>query len=147
MAADDLLVMALTIDGHPVMDEANGYEVVHYAIGGMTHKRVTLESDDIPGRVLLNWQPQVQLGDLRVLVRGANASQIGSRIDTLVGWSQAVDYLMVATVALPSSPGSTWVETWRCEPADWDRGALDAVALNNKLQAVDFTWPHSPIKV
>lgn len=138
--------MACTIDGHPVMDEANGYEVVDYRIGGQTNRRVVLESNDIPGRLLLDWQPSVQLGDLAVMVRGANANQIGSRIDTLVGWSQAVDYLLVATVALPSSPGSTWVETWRCEPADWDR-PFDAVKLNNKMQLVTFVWPHSPIKV
>lgn len=147
MAADDLLVLGFTVDGHAVHDEANGLEVVGYDVGAMTHQRVTQESMDLPGRILLNWQPGAMLGSVDVLVRGATVNQVGSRIDTVTGWFQAVDYLLVATLALPSSPGTTWVETWRCEPADWVRGPLDAVKLNNKMQRVSFAWPHSPIKV
>lgn len=144
--AADLLVLACTVDGHNIHD-LTSYEVVDYDVGDLTNDRTTLESKDVPGRMLLTWQPSVMLGSLEVLVRGASAAQIKSRLDTVTGWFGAVDYLLVATVALPATPLNTWVETWRCEPADWTRGALNAVDLANKMQRITFTWPHSPVEV
>lgn len=148
----DLLVVSLVLnDGtdHQLEDPANGYEVAEngYGAGKSSVRRQTVESDDVPGRVLLAWTRDVMLGSLSIVVKGTTAAVCKTRVDALTALFDQVDYTLTATLASTSAAGN-WVESWRCEPADWeigDGGVIDNVLLHHFWQRVTFEWPHDPI--
>ena len=143
----DLLVVSVTVDGHELQDPANGYEVVAYGAGRSNVRRQTVEADDVPGRLLIAWTREQMLGELAVLVKGSTAAVCKTRVDTLTGWFDQADYTVTATLASTTAAGN-WVESWSCEPADWevgDGGVIDNVLLHHFWQRVHFSWPHHPI--
>ena len=146
----DLLVVGLVLnDGvaHNLEDPANGYEVASYGAGKSAVRRQTVESDDVPGRLLLAWTRDTMLGEVSIIVKGSTAAVCETRVRTLTGWFDQVDYTLAAMLASTSVAGN-WTETWTCEPADWeigDGGIIDNVLLHACWQRVTFSWPHSPI--
>ena len=144
----DLLVLSLVVStAHQLQDPTNGYEVVSYGPGGSALRRQTVDSDDVPGRVLVAWTQDVQLGKVAVRVKGSDLSVVDSRMSTLIGWFRQTSYTLTATIASTQAAGNK-VETWTCEPADYeigDGGMLDEIGLYNRQQLVTFTWPHSPV--
>jgi hypothetical protein len=144
----DLLVVSLTVAAHQLQDPTNGYEVVSYGRGGAQLRRNTVESFDVPGRLLVSWVEDVMLGAVVVRVKAANDNTLKTRTDTLIGWFRGVDYTLTATLSMPASSGSTWVESWKCEPADYEvgnGGVMDPELLGNAMQEIAFTFPHNPV--
>lgn len=143
----DLLVVSVTVAGHELQDPANGYEVISYGAGPSQVSRQTVESDDVPGRVLLAWKEDTRLGHVAVRVQAADAATLKTRFDTLVGWFRTTEYTLVATLASTLAVGN-WVESWTCEPADYEEdngGVIRPELLYNLRREVSFSWPHDPI--
>ena len=143
----DLLVVSITVGGHELQDPANGYEVISYGPGASQVRRQTVESDDVPGRVLLAWTADTMIGRVGVRVSGSTLAVVETRFDTLVGWFRQTSYDVVVTLASTRAAGNE-TKTWTCEPADYEEdngGIIRPELAYNLKREVTFSWPHSPI--
>jgi hypothetical protein len=150
MAADDLLVVSFTVDGHQTEDPANGYQVDELVRGKYTLRRKTYDSYDVGGRLLVAWSAEQTVSTVSYWVTGASAAQVDDRLTVLKGWFAGVDYLVVIGLASTAVPGSPSSETYRCEPADWvqgDSGKEDPELLGNHYAHITFEWPHNPVRL
>lgn len=122
---------------HLVMDSV--------AVGAQSWRRITVDSNYVPGRSLVHAVMDVQIGAMSVRVFGTDLDDLETNIDALIaqftGWNYevSIDFDGFLTV---------WTQ---CEPADISVGSagdnLSGPHLMSYQQSVSLQIPHYPLWV
>lgn len=127
------------------LSSANGYEVnlEGFGPGPRTYKRETISSPFTRGRWLIDAQLDQSLAPLSIWVGGSTASQLSSRLTSLLAVFDQLTYTFQAVI-----DGVTF--QWACEPADvslGSDGAFDFWDLGAFQQVVHMMIPRDPLPV
>ncbi len=108
--------------------------------GEKTMRRTTVETPYVNGRTLVHAVPDTETATIKAIVKGANPTDVISKINVLEAAVSQFQYLMAVEIA-----GYTWI--WNCEPADMtigDGGAYEDLWLRSNMQRVTLSVPHKP---
>lgn len=124
---------------------ANGYEVNAEGLGPgpRTYRRETVTSPYVRGRFLVDRQLDTHDATLDVWVYGSGASQLATRIATLLTAFDQLTYNLQVVI-----DGVTY--EWKCEPADaavGNGGVFDFWDLGAFQQVVHLIIPRDPLPV
>ena len=124
--------------------EANGYEVVTLGEGLRSFRRTTVESEWVPGRILLNAVLDAQTSSMTVRCGADTQDAMRALINSARDAMGALSYILQVSLG-------GFTEKWLCEPADSavgdDTGTYDKFSLMAVKQQIAFTIPRSPILV
>lgn len=125
------------------LSQANVYEVVEYASGGVLWRRTAVEGKYQRGRRLLNVQAATITDSLVVRVYGTSWAQVNNRVQTLLSAFSQLEYQLTIVEA--------GVErTIVCEPADMSdadtsrRKALMFGDTSRSMREISFSIPRDP---
>lgn len=139
--------LAVSVIGTTSLDltAANGYEINAdgFGPGSKTFRRETATSPYVRGRFLIGAVPDVQTAVLNVWVGGSSATDLASKVSTLLAAFEQRSYTLQAVI-----DGVTY--QWACETADsviGTGGTFDAFDLGAFQQVVHLSIPRDPLPV
>lgn len=137
----DITRTLLSLSPLVLEDPTNGYSVFKLGPGDASWRNETVESAYAHGHTLVSAVKDIQRAPLGVRVRGSSASQLDSRLDTLLdAFSQFVYYVGVITDGV--------TKVWQCDPADWtigEAGEFNKYHMMAKIYEVSLIIPRQPV--